>query len=456
MPSPAASDPAAPRILVVGGGYVGLHAARQVLRTLSRREAEVTVVDPRGYMTYQPFLPEAAAGSIDARNVVVPLRQTLPGAEVVVGEVVSVTHADRVARVRCVGGAAAGEERDLHYDVLVMAPGSVARTLPVPGIAEHAIGFKSVEEAVHLRDRVLRHLDLAEASRDEAFRARVLTFTFVGGGYAGIEALAELEDMARWATRSLRTVRPTDLRFVLVEALDRILPEVGPEMGRYAVDLLRSRGVEVNLRTTMTSCQDGVVRLSDGQEFASGTVVWTAGVKAHPVLERTDLPLDDRHRLTVGADLRVVDADGVVVEGAWGAGDGCAVPDLSRPGAFCAPNAQHAGRQGRRIGDNLVATLRGGRPTPYRHAHAGSVASLGLHKGVAQIRGVKLKGYPAWLLHRTYHLSQVPTASRKVGVLLGWLQAAVFHREAVSLSALGHPFAEFERAAGAERSLPPV
>jgi NADH dehydrogenase len=172
------------------------------------------------------------------------------------------------------------------------------------------------------------------------------------------------------------------------------------------------------------------------------------------VLERTDLPLDERQRLTVGADLRVVDADGAVVAGAWGAGDGCAVPDLTKPGAFCAPNAQHAVRQGRRLGDNLVATLRGGRPQPYRHAHAGSVASLGLHKGVAQIRGVKLKGYPAWLLHRTYHLTQVPTANRKAGVLLGWLQAAVFHREAVSLSSLGHPFAEFERAA--RPGLPPA
>jgi len=434
----------APRILVVGGGYVGLGTARRLLTELARGEAEVTVVEPRGYMTYQPFLPEAAAGSIEARHVVVPLRSTLRGAEVVVGEVVSVRHAERRARVR----PADGEEYDLHYDVLVLAPGSVARTLPIPGVAEQAVGFKTVEEAVHLRDRVLRHLDLAEASKDEEFRRRALTFTFVGGGYAGIEALAELEDMARHATRSLRTVRSSDVRFVLVEALDRILPEVGPEMGRYAVDALRSRGIEVNLRTTLQSCEGGLVKLSDGQEFASDTIVWTAGVRSHPVLARTDLPLDERGRLRCAADLRVVDADGGVVEGAWGAGDACAVPDLTKPGAFCAPNAQHAVRQSRRLADNLVALLRGGRPQPYRHAYAGSVASLGRHQGVAQVYGIKLTGYPAWFMHRAYHLSRVPTTSRKVGVLLGWLQAALFDRETVSLSALSDPHAEFERAAG--------
>ena len=183
-------------------------------------------------------------------------------------------HAEAWARVRSVDGG----EYDLHYDVLVLAPGSVARTLPIPGLAEEAVGFKTVEEAVHLRDRVLRNLDLAEASKDDEFRRRALTFTFVGGGYAGIEALAELEDMARRATRALRTIRASDVRFVLVEALDRILPEVGPEMGRYTVDALRSRGVEVNLRTTLQSCVGGLVQLSDGQEFASDTIVWTAGV----------------------------------------------------------------------------------------------------------------------------------------------------------------------------------
>ncbi|WP_380170271.1 NAD(P)/FAD-dependent oxidoreductase [Kineococcus sp. DHX-1] len=430
------------RVLVVGGGHVGLTTTLRLLRRARSGELRVTVVDPRGYMTYHPFLPEAAAGSIDARNVVVSLRRSLSGvgdgAEVVTGDVVRLDHAQRRAVVRTVDGA----ERDLDYDVVVLAPGSVARTAPVPGLAEHAVGFKSVEEAVHLRNHVLSRLDLAEASTDPAVRERALTFVFVGGGYAGVEAIGELEDMARYALRLHPGLTTSDLRFVLVEATGRILPEVGEGLGRYALGVLADRGIEVALGTTMTSCTDGCVVLSDGRALEAGTVVWTAGVKAHPVLEATDLPLDEDHRLRVGADLRV---EGVV--GAWGAGDSAAVPDLTRPGATCAPNAQHAVRQARRLADNVLAVLRGGRPREYRHADVGSVASLGLHQGVAELRGVRVRGYPAWLVHRLYHLSKVPTPSRKAGVLLGWVQAALFHREAVAMTALSHPFAEFERAA---------
>ena len=435
-----------PHVLVVGGGHVGLGTSLRLLRRARRGEVRLTVVDPRGYMTYHPFLPEAAAGSIDARNVVVGLRRTLPGAEVVTGEVVAVHHAERVARVRSAGAP----EQELRYDHLVLAPGSVARTLPVPGLAEQAVGFKTVEEAVHLRDRVLRSLELAEASADAALRRRTLTCVFVGGGYAGVEALAEVEDMARYALRFHPGLRPQEVRFVLVEASGRILPEVGPRLGAHALHVLRSRGVDVRLGTTMTSCVDGHVVLSDGSRLEAGTIVWTAGVKAHPLLERTDLPLDAQRRLVVGADLRVVrEGPGGprVLEGAWGAGDSAAVPDLTAPGRTCPPNAQHAVRQARRLADNLLAVLRGRQPRPYRHADAGSVASLGLHQGVAQVGGLRLTGYPAWLVHRAYHLSKVPTPSRKAGVLLGWLQAAVFHREAVSPGALSHPFEQFERAA---------
>ncbi|WP_432543805.1 NAD(P)/FAD-dependent oxidoreductase [Kineococcus sp. SYSU DK002] len=431
--------PGAPaEVLVVGGGFVGLHATLRLLRRSRPGELHVTLVDPRGYMTYHPFLPEVAAGSVEPRHAAVPLRRTLSGADVLTGEVVALDHAGRRARVRTADGA----ERDLTYDVVVVAPGSVARTPPVPGLAEHATGFKTVEEAVHLRGHVLAQLDLAEVSADPARRARALTFVFVGGGYAGIEAIGELEDVARYAVRLHPGLRVADLRFVLVEAGDRLLPEVGEQLSRYAAQALRARGVEIALGTTPTSCAGGRVELSDGRAFEAGTIVWTAGVKAHPVLRATDLPLDDRSRLRVGTDLRVVG-----VEGAWGAGDCCAVPDVTAPGAFCAPNAQHAVRQARRLADNLLAGLRGRPAREYRHAHVGSVASLGLHQGVAQVRGLRLHGYPAWLLHRLHHLSAVPTGSRKAGVLLGWVQAALFPREAVSPGASSHPFTEFERAA---------
>lgn len=432
-----------PRILVLGGGYVGLYTALRLQRKLRRGEAHITVVDPRSYMTYQPFLPEAAAGSLEPRHVVVSLRRELRRCQVVTGKVTSVRHGERIACITPEGG----EPFDLVYDELVVALGSVARTLPVPGLYEQGIGFKQVEEAIALRNHVVDRLDVAAALRDPALRRRALSFVFVGGGYAGVEALAELEDMARSALAFHDGLQPEDLRFVLVEAADRILPEVGPEMGRYTVEQLRSRGIEVRLGTRLDSCVDGHVVLSDGEQLDADTLVWTAGVKANPVLANTDLPLDERGRLSCRPDLRVQG-----VEHAWGAGDCSAVPDLANPGQLCSPSAQHAVRQAERLGDNVVASLRGEPLREYRHKHVGSVASLGLHKGVAQVYGIKLKGWPAWFMHRTYHMSRMPTLNRKVRIVLDWTLALFFRRELVALGRLQNPRAEFRSAA----QLPPT
>lgn len=436
MPSDTVTRPR--RVLVLGGGYVGLYTALRLQSRLRREEAEVVVVDPRSYMTYQPFLPEASAGSLSPRHVVVPLRRVLRRCTVINAEVVSMDHERRVVHVAPLHGP----EYDLEYDVVVIALGSVVRTLPVPGLAEQGVGFKTVEEAIYLRNQVLACLDVAESTPDEARRRRALNVVVVGGGYAGVEALAELEDMARDATRYYTRVTPQDLRFVLVEATGRILPEVGQDMGRYTVRELRRRGIEVCLDTRLQSCVDGHVVLSDGQEFDSDTIVWTAGVRANPVLERLGLPLDPQGRLLCGADLRVQDLADV-----WGAGDACAVPDLTRPGQLCGPSAQHAVRQARRLADNLLATLRGRSLRDYRHAHAGSVASLGLHKGVAQVYGVKLRGWPAWFMHRSYHLSRVPTLNRKIRVVSDWTLALFFRREIVSLGSLTSPLRGFATAA---------
>ena len=265
---------------------------------------------------------------------------------------------------------------------------------------------------------------------------------FVGGGFAGVEAMAELEDLLRYATRYLRRVRPEDLRFVLVEASDRILPEVGEEMGRWTVEALRERGIEVKLGTRLESTVDGVVELSDGTRMLSDTVVWTAGVRAHPMLAATDLPLDERGRLRCDADLSVVGAPD-----AWGAGDCCAIPDLTRPGETCPPSAQHAVRQAKVVADNVLASLRGFPTEDYRHANNGSVASLGLYKGVAQVKGVRLKGFPAWFLHRTYHMSKVPTTRRKVSVVTDWTIAFFFKRDVTSLWPTHEPLHDFSAVA---------
>ncbi|MGW0792900.1 NAD(P)/FAD-dependent oxidoreductase [Streptomyces sp. NPDC002911] len=437
------------RILVVGGGYVGMYTALRLQRKLRQRlrsgEAEIVVVTPEPYMTYQPFLPEAAAGSISPRHVVVPLRRVLKDCTIVIGEAERVDHAKRTVTVTTL---ATGEDGtgalEIPYDEIVLAPGSVSRTLPVPGLADVGIGFKTVEEAIGLRNHVIEQMDIASATRDPAIRDAALTFVFVGGGYAGVEALAELEDMARYTSRYYHNIKPADLRWILVEATGRILPEVGEAMGRYAVRELRGRNIDVRLDTRLDSCAGRVAVLSDGSRFPTRTLVWTAGVKPAPILAATDLPLTERGRIRCTAALAVEGA-----EHAWAAGDAAAVPDLtgSEPGTETAPNAQHAVRQAKVLADNILATLTGRPAEDYRHSYAGSVASLGLHKGVAHVYGRKIKGYPAWLMHRVYHLSRVPTFNRKARVLAEWTLAGLFKREIVSLGSLEHPRAEFALAA---------
>ncbi|MEU4919255.1 FAD-dependent oxidoreductase [Streptomyces parvus] len=438
------------RVLVVGGGYVGMYTALRLQRKLKQRlksgDAEIVVVTPEPYMTYQPFLPEAAAGSISPRHVVVPLRRVLKDCTIVIGEAQRVDHAKRTATVTTL---ATGEDGtgalEIGYDEIVIAPGSVSRTLPIPGLADFGIGFKTVEEAIGLRNHVIEQMDIASATRDPAIRDAALTFVFVGGGYAGVEALAELEDMARYTARYYHNIKPADLKWILVEASGRILPEVGEAMGTYAIGELRSRNIDVRLETRLDTCEDRVAVLSDGSRFPTRTLVWTAGVKPAPLLAATELPLTERGRLRCTATLGVED-----MPHAWAAGDAAAVPDLtaSEPGRETAPNAQHAVRQAKVLADNVLASVDGRPLTEYRHAYAGSVASLGLHKGVAHVYGRKLKGYPAWLMHRTYHLSRVPTFNRKARVLAEWTLSGLFKREIVSLGSLEHPRAEFELAAG--------
>ncbi|MEU7798132.1 NAD(P)/FAD-dependent oxidoreductase [Micromonospora arborensis] len=430
------------RILVVGAGHVGLYAALRLSKKLSSREAEVMVVDPQPHMTYQPFLPEAAAGNISPRHSVVPLRRELRRCKMVAGTVTRIEHDRKVATVQPISGPA----REITYDHVIVAPGSVSRTLPIPGLHEQGIGFKTIGEAIYLRNHVLDRLDVAAATPDAEVRRSALTFTFVGGGYAGIEALAEMEDMARDALRYYPELKQDEVRWVLVEATQRVLPEVDRDMGAYTVQQLMKRNMDIRLDTRLESCVDGVVKLSDGDSFRSDTIVWTAGVKPSPMLDSTDFPRDDRRRITCLPTLQVVDGD-QVVEGAWSAGDCAAVPDLTKePGNFCSPSAQHAVRQAARMADNITAVIRGREPVDYKHKHVGSVASLGLHKGVAQVYGIKMTGWPAWVMHRTYHMSRIPSFNRKVRVVVDWSLAFFLKREVVALGQLHDPREEFVEA----------
>jgi len=428
------------RIVILGGGYVGLYTALGLQRKLKGNEASVTVIDPQPHMTYQPFLPEAAAGAIEPRHVVVPLRKTLKRCHVLTARVTKIIHADKCVEIE----APDGHTERVEYDILVVALGSVARLMPIPGLAEQGISFKTIGEAIYLRNHVMSKLDAAASTVDAELRRKLLTFTFVGGGFAGIEALAELEDMARFATRYYENIEPSDLRWVLVEAAGRILPEVRESLGVYTVLQLEKRGIEVYLATLAKSFEGGHVVLSDGTEFDSDTIVWTAGVKANPVLATSDLPLDERGRLKATANLRVEGLADV-----WTAGDNAAVPDLSRteddPAALCAPNAQHAVRQAVLMAKNIVAVLRDKQPRDYFHKNVGSVASLGLHKGVADVYNIKAKGFIAWGMHRGYHVARVPTFNRKFRVVADWLLSGLLRREVISMGQINNPRAEFDR-----------
>ncbi|MGW3962438.1 NAD(P)/FAD-dependent oxidoreductase [Amycolatopsis sp. NPDC005003] len=419
------------KILIVGGGYAGFYAAWKLEKKLRRGEAEVTLVDPRPYLTYQPFLPEVVAGSVEARHAAVSLRRHLRRTRVVAGKVTAIDHTHRVVTVQ----PADGEPFEESYDLIVVTAGAVTRTLPVPGIAEQAIGLKHVEEAVAIRDRLLTAFDRAATLPEGAQRRKLLTVTFVGGGFSGVEGFGELLSLATALLKRYPELRRDELRFHLVEASDRILPEVTDRPGRWVVRELERRGAHVHLNTLVTSAKGGHVTLSTGEEFDSELIVWTAGNGANPVIGRhTDLPVDERGYLVVRPDLRIAG-----VADAWAAGDAAAVPDLTMPGTRTVPNAQHAYRQGKLLARNIIATLRGREPKPYVHHSLGAVATLGLGRGIFQYKRLVLKGLPAWLMHRGYHVLAVPTWERKVRVLAVWLTQALFGRDILSLASVQHP-----------------
>ena len=430
-----------PRILIVGGGYAGFYTALKLEKWLSRGEAEVTVVDPLPYMTYQPFLPEVAAGSIEPRHAVVHLRRHLRKTDVITAKVTEIDHARKVATISPV----LGDSYELPYDIVVVTAGAVSRTFPIPGVADVAIGMKNIEEAVAVRDRLFTNFDKASNLPPGPERDRLLTFVVVGGGFAGIETFGELRAIASYLLRYYPTLSFEDTHFHLIEAMGRIMPEVSLKTSHWVIKNLAERGAQIHLDTQLTSAVDGKVQLSDGQSFESDTIVWTAGVMANPVLRDTDLPVEDRGRLTVQADLRVIDAKGDIVEDAWGAGDVCAVPDLTGDGVggFCVPNAQHAVRQGKLMAKNIVATLREESTKDYFHKNEGVVAGIGLYHGVFQSGRLAIKGFIAWSMHRGYHGLAIPMWERKIRVFGNWILNFLLGRDTVSLESRIHPRASF-------------
>ena len=431
-----------PKILIVGGGYAGFYTAWKLEKQLRKGEAEVTLVDPLPYMTYQPFLPEVAAGSIEPRHAVVEHRRHLKRTKVVTAKVTYIDHANKTATIE----PPLGEPYEFAYDIVVVTAGAVSRTFPIPGIADKAVGLKTIEEAVYIRDRLLSNFDKAATVPPGPERDRLLTVVVVGGGFAGIEVFAELRSLASALLKKYPELSFEDTHFHLIEAMGRIMPEVSIPTSHWVIKSLAERGAQIHLETQLTSAVDGRIELSTGESFETDLIVWTAGVMANPtVVRHTDLPIEERGRLLVRPDLRV-GTEEEVVEGAWGAGDVSAVPDLTGAGVggYCVPNAQHAVRQGKLLAKNLIADLRGELPRQYYHKSLGAVAGLGLGIGVMQSGKLAIKGVIGWLAHRGYHGLAMPTWERKWRVLWGWWNNFWLGRDIVSLNAIQSPRAAFE------------
>jgi NADH:ubiquinone reductase (H+-translocating) len=427
-------------VVIAGGGFGGFHAARALERAMPDASTRITLVSDVNFMLYTPLLPGAAAGTLEPRHVVVPLREALGSTELRIGSVLGGDPDRDVIRVESIEGSA----EELRYDQLIIALGSVSRTLPVPGLAEHGIGFKSLPDAIELRNRLLRTLEAAETLEDPAEREAWLTYVFVGAGYAGLEGLAELQDFAADAIAHYPRCRTQGMRWILVEATDRVMPEVSPQLAEFAVRELRGRGIEIRTDTTLEELTAATARLSDGDTVPTRTCVWTAGVRPHPVVERLGLPLNDGGRIVVDATMRVQGRDNV-----WAIGDAAAVPDPAKKREQpCPPTGQHALRQGRRVARNVAATLGNGTVRPFAYRTLGVFVDMGQGQAVAETVGLRWRGRIAWLLARSYHLAMMPGVKRKLRLLVDWNVQLAFGRDLSELGQLGHPASLADDAAG--------
>jgi len=429
-------------VVIAGGGFGGFYAARTLERAMPPASTRITLVSDVNFMLYTPLLPGAAAGTLEPRHVVVPLREALDRTDLRIGTILDADPARNVVRVE----ALEGHVEELGYDQLVVAVGSISRTLPVPGLAEHGIGFKSLPDAIELRNRLLRTLEAAETLEDPAARQAWLTYVFVGAGYAGLEGLAELQDFAADAIERYPRCRTQGMRWMLVEATDRVMPEISPDLAEFAVRELRGRGIEIRTHTTLEELTATTARLSDGEVVQTRTCVWTAGVRPHPVVARLGLPLDERGRIRVDDTLRAEGHPNV-----WAIGDAAAVPDPAkeRKGPT-PPTAQHAIRQGRRAARNIAAALGTGRVRPFTYKTKGVFVDMGQGEAVASTIGIRWRGRPAWLLARTYHLAMMPGVKRKLRLLVDWNVQLLFGRDLSELGQLGHPASLADAAAGGD------
>jgi NADH dehydrogenase len=418
-------------IVIAGGGFGGFYAARRLEHLLPRQAARITLVSDVNFLLYTPLLPGAAAGTLEPRHVVIPIREELHSTDIRLGHVTGADPGANELHYR----RGDGRHETLRYDQLIVALGSVSRVLNVPGLAEHGLGFKTISEAIALRNRALFNLEIAETLDDPEERRKYLSFVFVGAGYAGVEGIAELQDFVGSVIDRYPRCRLDGTRWVLVEAQERIMPEVDPKLADWTTRELRARGIEVRTGTLLESVDESSAKLSTGETVPTGTLCWTAGVKPPAVVRDLGLPLQPGGRIDVDRAMRVRGRENV-----WALGDSAAVPDpAARYERPCPPTAQHSLRQGKRAAENVAAVLGHGKVRPFAYKSRGVFVDLGRNQAVANMAGVKLSGFPAWFAARTYHLAMMPGTARKARLMADWSVGLMFGRDSSELGQLGHP-----------------
>ena len=415
-----------PRVVIVGAGFAGYHAARKLARR-ARGRADIVLVNPTDYFLYLPPLPEVATGILEPRHCTVSIPNTLPGVRLLLAE----AHSLDIQRRRLSYVDPEGGHGQLEYDRLVLAAGSVNRLLPIPGIAEHAHGFRGLPEALYLRDHLTRQLELAAATPDPDERRDRLTFVVVGAGYTGVEVCAHGQLFTDTIARRLPGLAGEQPRWLLLDIAERVLPELDPRLSANADRVLRERGVEVRTRTSVQEAMREGVRLNDGQFIGTRSLIWCVGVRPDPFVDSLGLPTN-KGRVVVDEYLSVPDHREI-----YACGDAAAVPDLTRPGEITPMTAQHAERQGKLVAVNIAASYGQGVRRRYRHKDLGFVVDLGDGAAAANPLGVPLAGRPAKLVTRGYHLLSVPAGRSRIAI--DWLLDATMPRQIVQVGLVRAP-----------------
>jgi NADH:ubiquinone reductase (H+-translocating) len=439
------------QIVIIGGGFAGTAIALRLEHTFRRDDAiEITLIDSENFFTFTPLLPEVPSGSIEPKHIVFPLRALLKRTQVRQAEVKAIDLDQRTVTAAHCGAC---DDHAVPFDHLVLALGCVPNYFGLPGVAESALTIKSLADATALHAHIIDKLEHADLQSDPAVRRQLLTFVVAGGGFAGVETLAELNDFVRGAGRFYPRIAPEEIRMILVHSGERILPEVSHSLSAYALNKLRSRGIEIMLKTRVIGCSPNKILLADGGEIDAHTFVWAAGTAASPVLDLLDVPRSKTGRVEVDATMSVKNCPGL-----WAVGDSASIPDIVT-GGTCPPTAQYALREGRRVADNIAAAIRGDELQPFRFKALGMLAGLGRRSAVAEIFGMRFSGFFAWWLWRTIYLLKLPGFERKLRVAIDWTLDLFFARDIVYLrpphavrgpAAVSHPLPD---ESGAPRSI---